>query len=57
MKFTGIIHVGQMEIFPHITISFGYVDEFGNERDDAAMIYVGWLVFDLRIEIPRKGGK
>ena len=33
MKFTRIIHEGQMEIFPHITISIGYVDEFGNDCD------------------------
>ena len=53
MKFTGIIHVGQIDIFPHITISLGYVDEFGNDFDDAVLIYVGWFVFDICIEIPR----
>ena len=57
MKLTGIIHVGQIDIFPHITISLGYVDEFGNDCDDAVLIYVGWFVFDLCIEIPRKGGR
>ena len=54
MKLTRIIHVGQIDIFPHITISLGYVDEFGNDCDDAVLIYVGWFVFDLCIEIPRK---
>lgn len=53
MKFTRIIQKGQMEIFPHITISIGYVDEFGNDCDDAVLIFIGWLVFDLCIEIPR----
>ena len=53
MKFTGIIHVGQIDIFPHITISLGYVDEFGNDCDDTVLIYVGWFVFDICIEIPR----
>ena len=52
MKFTGIIHVGQIDIFPHITISLGYVDELGNDCDDAVLIYVGWFVFDICIEIP-----
>ena len=56
MKFSGIIHVGQIDIFPHITISLGYVDEFGNYCDDAVLIYIGWFVFDLCIEIPRKRG-
>lgn len=56
MKFTGIIHVGQIDIFPHITISLGYVDEFGSDCDDVVLIYIGWFVFDLCIEIPRKGG-
>ena len=56
MKFTGIIHVGQIDIFPHITISLGYVDESGNDCDDAVLIYIGWFVFDLCIEILRKGG-
>ena len=42
-----------MEIFPHITISMGYVDEFGNDCDNAVLIFIGWLVFDLCIEIPR----
>lgn len=54
MKFSRIIHEGQMEIFPHITISLGYVDEFGNDCDDAVLIFIGWFVFDLCIEIPRK---
>lgn len=54
MKFTKIIHIGQMELFPHITVSLGYVDEYGNDCDDAILIYIGWLVFDLCIEIPRK---
>ena len=53
MKFTRIIHVGQMEIFPHITISIGYVDDFCKECDDAVLIFIGWLVFDICIEIPR----
>lgn len=53
MKITPIVHVGQMDIFPHITVSLGYVDEFGNEHDDATLIYIGWLSFDLCIEIPK----
>ena len=53
MKFSRIIHQGQMEVFTHITISIGYVDEFGNDCDDAVLIFIGWLVFDLCIEIPR----
>ena len=32
---------GQMEIFPHISISLGYVDEFGNDCDDAVLIFIG----------------
>ena len=52
MKFSRIIHEGQMEIFPHITINIGYVDEFGNNCYDAVLIIIGWLVFDLCIEIP-----
>ena len=53
MKFSRIIHEEQMEIFPHITINIGYVDEFGNNCYDAVLIIIGWLVFDLCIEIPR----
>lgn len=56
MKFTGIINVGQIDIFPHITISLGYIDEFGSDCENAILIFVGWFVFDLCIEIPRKGG-
>ncbi len=52
MKFSRIIHEEQMEIFPHITINIGYVDEFGNNCYDAVLIIIGWLVFDLCIEIP-----
>ena len=57
MKFTGIIHVGQIDIFPHITISLGYIDEFGSDCENAILIFVGWFVFDLCIEIPRKEGR
>lgn len=53
MKFTRIIHEGQMEIFPHITISMGYVDEYGNDCDDAVLIFIGWFVFDLCFFFPR----
>ena len=53
MKFSRIINKEQMEIFPHITINIGYVDEFGNDCYDAVLIFIGWLVFDLCIEIPR----
>ena len=53
MKFTRIIHEGQMEILPHITISLGYVDELGNVCYDAVVIFIGCFVFDLCIEIPR----
>lgn len=53
MKFSRIIHEEQMEIFPHITINIGYVDEFGNNCYDAVLIIIGWLIFDLCIEIPR----
>ena len=53
MKFSRLIHEGQIEIFPHITISIGYVVEFGNDCYDAVLIFIGWLVFDLCIEIPR----
>lgn len=57
MKFTGIIHVGQIDIFPHITFSLGYIDEFGSDCENAILIFVGWFVFDLCIEIPRKEGR
>ena len=53
MKFSRTIHEEQIEIFPHITINIGYVDEFGNNCYDAVLIIIGWLVFDLFIEIPR----
>ena len=53
MKITRIIHEGQMEIFPHVSICLGYVDELGNDCDDAILIFIGWFVFDLCIEIPR----
>ncbi len=53
MKFSRIINEEQLEIFPHITINIGYVDEFGNNCYDAVLIIIGWLVFDLCIEIPR----
>lgn len=54
MKFSRIINKEQIEIFPHITINIGYVDEFGNDCYDAVLIFIGWLVFDLCIEIPIK---
>lgn len=54
MDYNHIVHWGQIDVFPHITISLGYVDEFGNECDDAMMIYIGWLVYDFQIIIERK---
>lgn len=53
MKFTRIIHIGQMELFPRVTVCLGSECDDGTYTD-STLIYIGWLVFDLCIEIPRK---
>lgn len=53
MRFTKIVHIGQFEVFPHITICLGSECEDGTYTD-STLVYIGWLIFDLCIEIPRR---
>lgn len=52
MRFTKIVHIGQFEVFPHIAICLGSECEDGTYTD-STLVYIGWLIFDLCIEIPR----
>lgn len=56
-EYNHIFHPGQIALFPHITISLGYIDDLGNERDDAAIVFIGWMIYDFQFTISKRHSK
>ena len=55
MEINHIIHWGQISLFPHIEICSGTIDEETMmEDEDNWVIFLGWLIYDMQIMIPKR---